>query len=92
MSVLLVVTAQGAAQVPGQAPTLRPLAVTQLDERRHPEQRKMPILGHLPGIGSAFRRETTSTRKTDLVILLTPTVMMPARVAQATGTALEKVR
>ena len=63
-----------------------------MDERILPEQRKTPILGHLPGIGSAFRRETTSRRKTDLVILLTPTVMTPARVAQATAKKLEKVR
>ena len=30
-----------------------------------------------------FRGETTSRRKTDLVILLTPTVMTPARIAEA---------
>jgi MSHA biogenesis protein MshL len=63
-----------------------------MEERHRPEQRKTPILGHLPGIGSAFRRESTSSRKTDLVILLTPTVMTPARVAQATVKALEEVR
>jgi type II secretory pathway component GspD/PulD (secretin) len=43
-------------------------------------------------VRSAFRRETMSTRKTDLVTLLTPTVMTPARVAQATVKVLEKVR
>ena len=63
-----------------------------MDERTRPEQRKTPILGHLPGIGSVFQREATSRRKTDLVILLTPTVMMPERVARTLAKELEKVR
>jgi type II secretory pathway component GspD/PulD (secretin) len=63
-----------------------------MDERIRPEQRKTPILGHLPGIGSVFHRDTTRRRKTDLVILLTPTVMTPARVARAVAAELEKVR
>ena len=45
-----------------------------------------------PGVGGLFRSETTSHRKTDLVILLTPTIMTPARVPQATANALERVR
>lgn len=63
-----------------------------MDERRHPEQRKVPVLGHVPGLGAMFRGETTSRRKTDLVILLTPIVMTPARVVKAAATELERVR
>ncbi len=51
----------------------------------------MPFLGDLPGVGAIFRGETTSRRKTDLVILLTPTMMTPARIAQATASELERV-
>lgn len=62
-----------------------------MDERARPEVRKVPLLGDLPGVGKIFRGERTSRRKTDLVILLTPTIMTPARVAQATASELERV-
>jgi pilus assembly protein CpaC len=63
-----------------------------MEERLRREQRKVPFLGDLPGIGAIFRSETTSRRKTDLVILLTPTVMTPARAAQSVAQELERVR
>jgi type II secretory pathway component GspD/PulD (secretin) len=63
-----------------------------MDERMYPEQRKVPVLGHVPGLGAMFRSQTMSRRKTDLVILLTPTIMTPARVARATAEVLERVR
>ena len=63
-----------------------------LDERTYTEQRKVPVLGHLPGIGTFFRTDAPNRRKTDLVILLTPTVMTPARVAQSVAQELERVR
>jgi MSHA biogenesis protein MshL len=62
-----------------------------MEERPHREVRKVPFFGDLPGIGALFRRETTTRRKTDLVILLTPTVMTPARVAQSLANELERV-
>jgi len=62
-----------------------------MDERLRREQRKVPFLGDLPGIGAIFRSETTSRRKTDLVILLTPTVMTPARLAETVAKELERV-
>ncbi len=63
-----------------------------MDERLRPRVRKVPFFGDLPGVGGLFRSETTSHRKTDLVILLTPTIMTPARVPQATANALERLR
>ena len=51
----------------------------------------MPVLGDLPGIGAVFRSESTSRQKTDLVILLTPTVMPPARATDAGAKAIEPV-
>lgn len=54
-----------------------------MDERLRREQRKVPWLGDLPGVGALFRGERTNRTKTDLVILLTPTVMTPGRVAES---------
>jgi type IV pilus assembly protein PilQ len=36
---------------------------------------KVPILGDLPGIGLAFRRDTKSRNKANLIIFVTPTVV-----------------
>lgn len=63
-----------------------------MDARTRPEATKVPLLGDLPGVGKIFRGERTSRRKTDLIILLTPTIMTPARVAQAAANELERVR
>ena len=63
-----------------------------MDERMHPEQRRVPLLGGLPGIGAIFRGEATSRRKTGLVILLTPTVMTPGRIAQTTAQEPQRVQ
>ena len=62
-----------------------------MEERVRREQRKVPVLGDLPGVGAIFRGETTSRRKTDLVILLTPRVMTPARIVEAAVKEQERV-
>ena len=62
-----------------------------MEERLRREVRKVPLLGDFPGVGGMFRGKRTSRRKTDLVILLTPTIMTPARIAQATANELEGV-
>ena len=54
-----------------------------MEERMSRNQSKVPVIGDLPGIGGLFRRDSRTRRKTDLVILLTPTIMTPARVPQA---------
>src|SRR4029077_12262621 len=54
-----------------------------MNERVSKQQAKVPVIGDLPGIGGLFRRDSRSHRKTDLVILLTPTIMTPARVPGA---------
>jgi general secretion pathway protein D len=36
---------------------------------------KIPILGDIPWLGTAFRRTTTEKTKTELIIFLTPTVV-----------------
>jgi MSHA biogenesis protein MshL len=63
-----------------------------MEERTRREVRKVPFLGDLPGIGAIFRGEATSRRKTDLVILLTPVVMTPARIAQSVAREVERTK
>ena len=63
-----------------------------MEERTRREVRKVPFLGDLPGIGAIFRGEATSRRKTDLVILLTPVVMTPARIAQSVAKEVERLK
>jgi type II secretory pathway component GspD/PulD (secretin) len=54
-----------------------------LDERVRREEHRVPVLGDIPGLGAAFRSERTSRRRTDLIILLTPTITTVARNAQS---------
>ena len=44
---------------------------------------KVPVLGHIPLLGRAFRRNRTVETKTDLIILLTPRIVTPGRVSAA---------
>ena len=62
-----------------------------MDERLRREERKVPLLGDLPGIGGLFRGTVHNRRKTDLVILLTPTVMTPARVPESAAREQKRV-
>ncbi len=45
------------------------------------DKTKVPLLGDLPLVGGLFQKTQKSTRKTDLVIMLTPTVMTPGEIA-----------
>ena len=38
---------------------------------------KTPILGDIPYLGKLFRREITDKEKTELVILISPTIVGP---------------
>lgn len=62
-----------------------------MQERGVVEKSKVPVLGDVPLVGGLFQRNQTSTRKTDLVILLTPTVMAPQDVAADTATHLDRL-
>jgi MSHA biogenesis protein MshL len=46
-----------------------------MQDRASTDISKVPLLGDVPLLGGLFRRDERSKRKTDLVILLTPTVM-----------------
>ena len=53
-----------------------------MEDRERREQRKVPFLGDLPALARFSEAKRKSLRKTDLVILLTPRVMTPARIAE----------
>lgn len=44
------------------------------------DKSKVPLLGDVPIVGGLFRRDEKRKQKTDLVVLLTPTLLTPARV------------
>lgn len=46
-----------------------------IHEREESGSRGVPLLGRLPVLGALFRREATSTKKQELMILLTPAVL-----------------
>ncbi len=52
--------------------------------REFEQERRVPVLGQLPLIGTAFRRLATEERRTELVLFLTPKVMDPPRIARIT--------
>ena len=52
----------------------------------------IPCLGGLPGLGVAFRRDSTGSSKTELVILITPHILEPAQKSLDQMEAQDKVR
>ncbi len=52
---------------------------------------KVPLLGDLPGVGGLFRRSERSRTKTDLVILLTPTILGPGTVAENAAAEIRRI-
>ena len=46
-----------------------------IQNERYKTTRKVPILGDIPGLGYAFRGVYDDTRKTELVIFITPTIV-----------------
>ncbi len=51
---------------------------------------KVPVIGDIPYLGGLFRKTTKTGRKSELVILLTPTVLVGDRVQQTATDAIEK--
>jgi len=52
---------------------------------------KVPLLGDVPVVGNLFRRTEKTRRKTDLVILLTPTLMGPGEIPATTARELQRL-
>jgi MSHA biogenesis protein MshL len=61
-----------------------------MQDRVTNDQSKVPVLGDVPLVGNLFRSTTTNRVKTDLVILLTPTLMSPAQVPGVTSRELRR--
>lgn len=63
-----------------------------IQNRMREEVAKVPLLGDVPGLGALFRRTVQSHDRVELVILLTPRVMDPERMAGAVRDALADVK
>lgn len=53
-----------------------------MQERNIVDKTKVPVIGDTPLVGGLFRREERVKRKTDLIVLLTPTIMTPGEIAR----------
>jgi len=62
-----------------------------MQDRTSNDTAKVPLLGDVPGVGGLFRRTEKKRTKTDLVILLTPTVMGPGEVAETTAREIQRL-
>jgi MSHA type pilus biogenesis protein MshL len=63
-----------------------------IQNRMREEVTQVPLLGDLPFIGPLFRRTIQNKDRVELVILLTPRVMDPARMADAVSNAVDGVQ
>lgn len=62
-----------------------------MQEKRSDSDSKVPILGDLPGIGALFRSTSQEARKTELVVLLSPTVMVGKKVDEITSREIQRL-
>ncbi len=62
-----------------------------IQEKRSNNESKVPLLGDLPGIGRLFRSTNQERKKTELVVLLTSTVMVGQKIDEVTAKAIDKV-
>jgi MSHA biogenesis protein MshL len=62
-----------------------------IEERQDDSIIKVPLLGDIPLLGGLFRQTKKKGRKAELVILLSPTVLIGDRAQQTTAEALERV-
>lgn len=63
-----------------------------IDERQTDDEKKIPILGDLPGIGRLFRQTIQTRDKTELVVLLRPTVLVGKRADQISARDLARLK
>jgi MSHA type pilus biogenesis protein MshL len=63
-----------------------------IDERQTDEERKVPFLGDLPGIGRLFRQTVQKRDKTELVVLLRPSVMVGKRADEISARDLRRLK
>jgi MSHA type pilus biogenesis protein MshL len=62
-----------------------------MQDRASVDTAKVPLIGDVPVVGHLFKRTEKSRRKTDLVILLTPTVMGPGETIATTAREIRRL-
>jgi MSHA type pilus biogenesis protein MshL len=62
-----------------------------MQDRASVDTAKVPVIGDVPVVGNLFKRTEKNRRKTDLVILLTPTVMGPGETTATTGREIQRL-
>ena len=60
-----------------------------MKEKKAETVTKVPFLGDIPGLGALFRRTDRQKEKTELVILLTPTVLVGKKITDIPGYELK---
>ena len=63
-----------------------------IDERQTDDEKKVPFLGDLPGIGRLFRRTVQKRDKTELVVLLRPTVLVGRKADEVSARDLARLK
>lgn len=62
-----------------------------MQEKKSRSEDKVPLLGDIPGLGRLFRGTSEEKRKTELVILLSPTVLVGKKIDEITSQDLERI-
>jgi len=62
-----------------------------MQDTKSDDERKIPILGDLPGIGRLFRQTVQKSEKTELVVLLRTTVLVGKKTDEVTAQSLERL-
>jgi MSHA biogenesis protein MshL len=62
-----------------------------MQDRANADTAKVPLLGDVPVVGNLFKRSEKTRRKTDLVILMTPTIMGPAETTASTAREIRRM-
>jgi len=63
-----------------------------IDERQTDDEKKVPFLGDLPGVGRLFRQTIQKRDKTELVVLLRPTVLVGKRADEISARDLARLK
>lgn len=62
-----------------------------MQEKTTGNQTKVPLIGDIPVLGQLFRQDTRESRKTELVILLSPTVLVGKKIDDIAARDLERL-
>ncbi len=55
------------------------------------DKSKVPLLGDMPVVGGLFRRDEKHTQKTDLIVLLTPSLLTPGKMSETADRDRERL-